>query len=314
MDFFTEFERLKLKTPRVASVIINSVNSDYCHNCDNCKNCYLIANGVGNQDCMYGRDFYKNTDCTDCDHIETCTLCYNCVNCKECWNGNFLQDCANAVDCNYGYFLKDCKNCIGCAGLRKKEFHIFNKPYSKEEFSAKKASLTQNEITEAFDRLKKEVPRRDTMQINTENCFGDNILNSKDIFYGFDVRDSQDCGYVAELHGVKDSWDIFVLEYSELCYDLSSCYKLNNCNFCFSCWESNDLEFCEWVSNSQNCFGCVSLHRKEYHLLNQPYSKDEYFKKTAEIKDQLKREGRYDLRVLTPTYPIEDTVALWPRL
>lgn len=176
MDFFQEFERLKLKTPRVASVIINSVNSDYCHNVDNCKNCYLIANGVGNQDCMYGRDFYGNTDCIDCDHIKTCTLCYSCVNCKECYNSNFLQDCANAVDCNYGYFLKDCKNCIGCVGLRKKEFHIFNKLYSKEDFFVRKKYLKANEIEQEFEQLKTQVPRRDMLQISAEHCLGDNIL------------------------------------------------------------------------------------------------------------------------------------------
>lgn len=300
--------------PRPGSVNINSENSDYCHNVDKCKNCYLLANAVGNRDCMYGRDFYFNDDCIDCDHIQKCTLSYQCVSCKECWNSNFLQDCENCTDCDYGYDLKDCKNCIGCVGLRKKEFHIFNAPYSKEDFAAKKRALTPDEIMSGFSQLKTQIPRRALIEINAEQSLGDNVLNSKNIILGFDVVDCQDCGYVTELKGSKDCWDIFVMEYSELCYEIGSSYKLNNCNFCFSCWESSNLELCEWVGASHDCFGCAGIYRKQFHILNQPYEKEAYFKKVAELKDQLKAEGMYGMQFITPTYPFADTVAAWDRL
>mgnify|MGYP001575667443 CR=1 FL=1 len=38
------------------------------------------------------------------------------------------------------------------------------------------------------------------------------------------------------------------------------------------------------------------LSRKEFHVLNKPYTKDEYFKKTAQLKDELikrKLHGKY---------------------
>jgi hypothetical protein len=76
---------------------------------------------------------------------------------------------------------------------------------------------------------------------------------------------------------------------------------------------SSDLEYCELIANSKNCFGCVGLNHKEFYILNQPYSREDYFKRVAEIKDQLKREGSYG-RWFPSTYPIEDTVTLWPRL
>lgn len=314
MDFFAEFERLKDKTPRLGSVVINAINSQYTHNTDQCKNCYLLCNAVKNEDCMYGRDFYENTDSVDCDHILRCTLCYDCVNCKDCWNCTGLQDCKSCQDCSFGYDLQDCKNCIGCVGLRKKEFHIFNQPYSKEDFLKRKAALSPGEVQREFEALKLKVPRRETIQINTENCYGDSIHNSKNIFYGFDVVDSQDCSYISEGQKLKDCCDIFVLEYSELCYDISSSYRLNNCNFCFSCVSSSNLEYCEWIMNSHDCFGCVSRNHAEYEILNQKYAKEEYFKRVKEIKDQLKREGKYGGIYLTPTYPLEDTVATWNRL
>lgn len=313
MDFFKEFESLQLKTPRIGSIRINALNSEYTHNTDQCKNCYLLANAVKNEDCYYGRDFYDNQDCVDCDHVLRCTLCYECLNSKECYNSTFLQDCANCIDCDFGYYLKDCKNCIGCVGLRKKEYYIFNEPYSREEFLLKKATLKPEEIRTQFEKLKLKVPRVFAMQLGSENSTGDYVLNSKNAHECFDVVECQDAAYLSECKKVKDSLDIFVLEDAELCYECSSNHVLNNCNFCFMCMYSSNLEYCELVSNSKDCFGCVGLNHKEYHILNRPYSREEYFKRVAEIKNQIKREGTYG-KWFPSTYPSADTVASWPRL
>lgn len=314
MNFFQELEELRLKTPRIGSIRLQNINSEYTHNTDQCKNCYLIANAVGNQDCMYGRDFYKNSDCVDCDHIFKNTLCYECIKCKECWNCSYLQDCNNCQDCDCGYDLKDCKNCIGCAGLRKKEFHIFNKPYSKEDFMKMKALFAPEEIQKKFEEVKLKTPRVYFQQINAENCFGDNLYHCKNAWYAFDCDDCHDAGYTSEGKELKDCWDIFVLEYAELCYECSSNYRINNCNFCFSCTNSSDLDFCELVFNSKYCFGCIGLNHKGYHILNRPYSREDYFKRVAEIKEQLRRGSDYGKGFWSPTYPFQDTVGSWPRL
>jgi len=55
------------------------------------------------------------------------------------------------------------------------------------------------------------------------------------------------------------------------------------------------------------------LIRKEYHILNQPYSRDEYFAKVAEIKAELREKGEYGTRFLSSSYPYEDSVATWER-
>lgn len=314
IDFFKELAILQAKTPRVGSIRLNPVNSEYTHNTDHCKNCYLIANAVKNQDCMYGRDFYNDTDCVDCDHTLDCTLCYECLNCKNCYQSTYLQDCENCRDCTYGYDLKSCTNCIGCTGLRKKEYHIFNEPYSPEEFARKKASLTPNEIMQTFVKLKESTPRRWADIIGSEHSIGDYIHNSKNAFASFDIIECQDVGYVSESKKVKDSWDIFVLEDAELCYDCSSNHILHNSNFCFMCASSSNLEYCELVFNSKDCFGCISLNHKQYQILNTPYAKEAYFKTLATLKDQLKKEGTYGRQYLSTTHPYQDTVASWERL
>lgn len=314
MDFFAEFKALKARTPRVSSIRLQSTNSDYTHNIDQCKNCYLVANAVKNEDCMYGRDFYDSADCVDCDHIKECTLCYWCINSRNCYNCNFLQDCMDCSDCNHGHYLKGCKNCIGCVNLRQAEYCIFNKKYSRGEFEQMRGRLTSEDVKNKFEELKNSSPRICAILINTDNCFGDCIQHSKNVFMGFDINECHDCAYIEESKGLKDCLDITILEDSQLCYEISSSHILNNCNFCFMCASSSDLEFCEMVMNSKYCFGCVSLNHKEYHILNKPYSREEYFKKVAEIKDELKREGHYGFNVLEPTYPLQDTVLSLPRL
>lgn len=314
MDFFEELEKLRKSRPRISVVRLNNINSDYTANTDQLKNCYLIANAVKNEDCMYGRDFYENSDCVDCDHIFKCTLCYECVNCRQCWDSSSLQDSNNCQNCDFGYDLKDCRNCIGCAGLRKKQFHIFNMPYSKEDFLIAKSALKREEIQTKFNEVKLKTPRVNSLQIATENCFGDNIYNSKNTWYSFDSSECQDCGYLEECKQMHDCWDISILEEAQFCYQISSSHILNNCNFCFQCMTSSDCEFCEFVANSSNCFGCISLNHKQYYILNQPYKKEEYFKRLAEIKGELLRESDYGGRFWSPTFPLQDTVAVWDKL
>lgn len=311
MFFFDELLALQKSTPRIGSARLNNMNSEYTHNTAQCKNCYLLGNAVGNEDCMYGRDFYDNTNCADCDHILKCTLCYECLNSRECWNCSCLQDCANCLDCDYGYYLKDCQNCIGCVGLRKKKFCIFNEQYSEEEFSSKKKSLTREQIEGNYEKLKRKTPRVFAIQLNCENCTGESVFNSRNIHYGFDINNCEDCCYVEEVKNIKNSADISFLEHSELCYECSSNHILYDCNFCFMCLASSNIEYCEQVFNSKNCFGCIGLNHKEYCILNKQYSREEYEKQVAEIKKRLKEERTYGRFFLPSTYPVEDTVAAW---
>lgn len=314
MRFFQELDELRKITPRLSTIRLNNINSDYTANTDQLKNCYLIANAVKNEDCMYGRDFYENSDCIDCDHIFRCTLCYECLNSNGCYNSGFLQDCENCTDCDFGYDLKNCQSCVGCVGLRKKQFHIFNQPYTKEAFLEKKKQLQSEEIKTQFEALKHTTPRIYSIQTNTEYCFGENMHHSRNAIYCFDVNECQDVMYIEESRKMHDCMDITILEDSAFCYEISSSHILNNCDYCFQCVTSSDLRFCEFVFNSKNCFGCIGLNHKEFYILNQPYSREEYFKKTAELWEEIKAGGDPAQQFFHSTYPWEDTVASWPRL
>lgn len=310
MSFFEDLLALRKSTPLVGSVRLKNINSDYTYNTDQCKNCYLIANAVGNEDCMYGRDLYGNQNCVDCDHILKCTLCYECLNSKECWNCTHLQDCANCADCDVGYYLKDCQNCIGCVDLRKKKFCIFNEQFSEEEFFRRKKTLTPSEIEEKFEELEQKTPRVFAIQLNCENCIGESIFNSKNIYPGFDVNGCQDCMYIEETKDVKDSVDISFIEHAELCYECSCNYIMYNCNFCFMCSNCTNLDYCELCFNCKDCFGCIGLNHKQHCILNRQYSREEYLKRVTELK----KDENYGRTFLPSPYPEEDTVVKWEKL
>jgi len=313
MSFTEDYAQLQLKIPRIGMIQLINTNSDYCYNADRCKNCYMLANTVNNEDCMYGRDFYHNKDCVDCDHIFKCTLCYESINCKNCYDCNYLQDCENSSNCEYGYDLRGCKDCFGCSSLRQKQFCIFNKQYSQDEYEKllPEAKKTHQKSEENFEKVKLETPRVYCVQRNSENFFGNYIDHSKNAYHAFDVVECEDIAYTAEAKSLKDCCDIFVLEYSELCYNISSCHKMYNCNCCFYSAESKNCEYSELLFNCENCFGCIALHHKKYHILNQPYEPEEYFRKVAEIKKELLSQNLYGILTIPPTYPQEDTVENW---
>lgn len=287
-----------------------SQNSPYCVYTDSCKNCHLVSNAFEDEDCYYGRVLFGNKNCTDCDHCFDSELCYSCTDCRKCYNSNFLQQCENCSDCEYSYDLKGCTFCFGCAGLRQKSYHIFNKPFSKEEYFERIAQLKQEPLLaqEEFKQLQYTVPRLFANVLNTEHCLGDYLKNSKNCFFCFDVNESQDCFYSSEILKSTDCCDMDIGEFAVGNYDVTSAFKLQNSFVCNQCWESSDLEYCEDVFRSHHCFGCVYLNHKSFYILNEPFEKEAYFKKTAEIKKILRNEKSYGRWFWPPVHPLQDTV------
>lgn len=244
-------------------------------------------------------------DCSDCAQSVKCQLCYECVDCINSYNCNYSIQCEQAVDCDYCYDCVSCNNCFGCAGLRRRENYIFNEKFSKEEYIARLAELKKMPCAQVLQMLKPlllKVPRIAVYGKNNEDSFGDNIHNCKDSFWAFDSFGLRDCYYMYFGDDSKNLYDCTHLGWSEWCYEIMSGGNLNSCIFCSGCWFSNELEYCELVYNSHDCFGCVSRNHAEYCILNIPHPKEEYFKKVAEIKNEMKRDGTYG-KWFASTYP-----------
>lgn len=305
MTFLEQFELLRQKTPHIGLQCVQNENSPFCQYTEKSKNCYMTFASYTCEDCMYNHRLFYCTDCTDCAQSVKSQLCYECVDCINCYNCNYSIQCEQAVDCDYCYDCVGTNNCFGCAGLRRKSYYIFNEKLDKEEYLRRLPELKKMPREEALKSVKpimSAVPRIAMYGKNNEDSYGDNIHNCKNSFWVFDSFGLHDCYYMYFGDDAKNLYDCTHLGWSEQCYEIMSGGNLNECMFCTGCWFSNSLEYCELVYNSHDCFGCVSRNHAAYQILNVSYPKEEYFKRVAEIKEGMKKDGTYG-KWFASTYP-----------
>ncbi|MEK9132621.1 MAG: hypothetical protein AAB606_02875 [Patescibacteria group bacterium] len=317
MGLLQEFEQLRLKSPRLYNINVGSENSDYCTHSDKNKSCYLLFGGNFNQDCMYGGVILNSRDCADNNYCEYGELCYECVDVNHCYGCYYSQDLKNCSDCAFCYDCVGCQNCFGAVSQRQKQYVFFNEQLPREEYESRMKNFNYKnaeEVKDALERadgIQQTIPRKAFHISKSENCTGEHISSSKNCFFCFDAHECQDCSYLQDCWRTKDCTDMTFSDGSELCYDSFS-IGLNtyNCNFCNYVRTCSDCEYSELLFNCKHCFGCVYLQNKEFYILNVQYSKDEYFRRIAEIKVQMMAEGEYG-RQLPTTYKYEDTAAVW---
>lgn len=316
MSFIEEFCKLQLKQPRIALQFSQSENSEYTNYAFKNKNCYLVFGSHYNEDCYHLQYCYADKDCVDCDKVDHSELTYESTFCSNIYNGNYLTNCFTCSGCEYGFDLVNCRNCFLSAGLRNVEYHIQNKPVSRESYKQEvarlKSSHTAKQLLAELEKIRQTIPHVSTIQKNCENCLGSFLENCKGALYCYNGTDLEDCLYMQTVaHHAKNCVDCDSIGYdpSELLYECIGITGGVDCNFCYACWHNHDIEYCELVFSSHHCFGCISRNHAEYEILNVKYSKDEWFKKVTQIKDELRAAGQYGKWLLPSTYPYEDTIA-----
>ena len=111
---------------------------------------------------------------------------------------------------------------------------------------------------------------------NENSDYTNDNYKLKNCYMVFDGEQAEST-YYGETFGVlKNCIDFLFLMSSELCYECivcMNCYQLHYSRFCQNCSNSWFLKDC---IGCKNCFGCVNLRNKEYHIFNEPKSKEEY--------------------------------------
>lgn len=312
MNFVLELAKLIKINPKLCLPTDKCENSPYNSFLFSSKDCHLCFSSSFLESCLYVDTGSHNKDCVDCAYINKCELCYECTDVTYSYNCDFCKDCKNCVDCAHCFECQGCTNCFGCIGLRKKEYHIFNKRYTKEEYFKKSAELKKLPVPEILARRETErarFPHPPMHILNSENCIGDYILNSKNCFMAFNAEKSQDCAYVYdEILQLKDCVDCTHIQDSEFCYNLMSAYDCYNVDSSWWAVGSRDCEYGFCILQCANCFGCVNLKYKKYHILNKPYSKEEYDKKVREIKDVLRKNNQHGKYLLMDAVELVKTL------
>jgi len=113
-------------------------------------------------------DSKNATECVDCSDLEDCKYCaraftvksamdytswgdkseriFQCGSCGDnCYNLRYCDTCTtNCSDLTYCAHCTGCKNCFGCVGLKKKQYCIFNRQYSKDEYKSLRDRLIEH--------------------------------------------------------------------------------------------------------------------------------------------------------------------------
>lgn len=296
--FFEQFGELQKKVPRMGMFQTQNVNSDYTVHTSRNKNCYMCDSIIDCEDVLYSSWVFPAKDCVDCTKCEKIEKCYWCTDCINCYNSAFLELCSAVSDSYMCFDCRNCNNTIGCVGLRHKKNMILNQKVSaaKVEETRKKLKISKNfrdEFKSKYKKLLREIPKKYMWGRNFINCTGNYVDNSKDSDHVFEASNIEDSKFVTQSAHEKDSYDIHQAGWGELLYEIQASVELSFSKFCNLCYHSSNLEYCDNIQSSENCFGCISLKRNKFCILNKQYSEDEYHKLVAKIIDHMKKTKEY---------------------
>lgn len=298
--FFDQWNGLMLKVPRLGVDIVNCENSDYCNYCGDDKNCYLDIAGEGNEDCYFNLFTKHSKNCVDCTFVYNSELMYEAINCYKCYNVKYSFYLENCHDCMFSFDLKGCSDCLFSSNLRQKQYYIFNQPYSKEAYHQKLKELKIGSHQALQENLKKwkEVIKtsihRDMYNLNSENCIGNEINNSKNCAHVYNVSNCEDCKFLYDVLDAKNCYDLnYSLYKPELVYELISTLSMRFSAFSMASHYCNNVYYVDQCNNSSNLFGCIGLNHKQYCILNRQYSKEEYEKLLPKIIELMKNNGEW---------------------
>ncbi len=109
------------------------------------------------------------------------------------------------------------------------------------------------------------------------NCSYINFAgNSKNCYMTFDADFNEDSYYSNVLKHSRNCMECSYVQTSELCYEVivsTGCYHLFFSEECTNCRDSYFLKNC---IDCKDCLLCVNLNHKQYCIMNQQYTKEQY--------------------------------------
>ena len=288
--FFEQLKELNEATPQMAleANYPTLVNSEYINHAATAKNCYLIFLADECENVLYSEVLLHIKDSMDTTIFEKAELCYEVINCGNSYRLFYSEDCDSCHDVSFSKDCIGCSNCFGCIGLRSKQYHIFNQPYSKDEYERKIKEFNLGS-RESIMRLKQKArtfwlsyPHKFSHSLRNANTTGDYVYgakNAKDMYLVSEgTEDSRYC-QIMTMPGVKDSYDYTLWgNGAQRIYETMTAGEgADNIKFSFQTWPNvHDIEYSMATLSSSYMFGCANIRNKQYCILNKQYSKEEY--------------------------------------
>jgi len=281
--FFEQYRELQYHVPRLALFVIQNVQSEYVNGAACDKNCYLIFVSDHNEDSMYSYWIMHSKNTVDCYDVLNSELCYECISCIKCHRIAFSKDCS---DCTNVFFSKNCANCqdcVGCFNLRNKRYHILNEPYTKETYLEKLKEL-RLDTREGIHHIQEAVAPLERRHIvkyihgsHNTDVTGDYLYNSKasrECYSSDKLEDSKNIIYGDTMKNCHDAY--VLVDGSQYAYELIGSISVNDAKFGCWVWHGFNTAYADTCVNANNLFGCISVRKKDYCILNKQYTKESF--------------------------------------
>ena len=240
--------------------------------------------------------------CSECLHVHSASNCLKVVHSSNIHNGVFVRESSDCIDCAFVFDCRNCEHCFGATNKRNKKYLWFNEQLSEEEYKKRRSEVSLSkrsvfkEMKDKFHQLMiNDTVWPENFNEHVENCSGEYLSDSTNCKRCFFARNAIGCDESSFLfhtgsensycaHGVVGSSDVYYVITSINCH---------NVKFSITCSNSQNLEYCTTCSNCEDCFGCVGLKHKRYHIFNKEYEPDEYYQLLDQIKSKMLEQGTY---------------------
>jgi len=317
-NFFENFQLLYLKLPFAALYnYAGAENSGYAFSVLNSKNCYLSFTVISDcENILYS--FAVKENCKNVlnssqvwNNCENIYQCLGVINSYNIFYSRFIDNCA---DVWFSTNLVGCKHCIGCNGLENKSYCIRNQQLNKEEYEEqKKTILVQKErYMEFFGQISS-----DGKNFGSQNVTGKFVLKSYDVDDGYcslEIKDGKNLLVVGGSNLNEHMYDVFEAGAhgnTNFFGAMNAGVKSENIYNCEGIVTCNNVYYSRFLEHCNYCIGCIGLKNKEFCILNEQYSKEEWFELADKVFAQMDSDGilgKYFPAKLNPFY-FNDTVA-----
>ena len=291
-NFFEQLKTLSALVPRMAIWQRNVVNSEYSNMTGESKNVYLSASVVANcENIFYSKAIDSSFNIVDSYNIKNSDNCYKNIDGERNYNSKYLVFSRDCIDSSFLYDCSNCKNCFMSANLQNKDYHIRNKPLTKEKYfeELKKINFGSRKemdfLRREFEELQKQAIHKYANNIKCIDSTGNNLTNTKKAEQCFDIYDTENTKYCYRGFSLKDCMDFDYGANSELMYEYTTGAKDDyNVKFSYSAMNNvSDAEYTESCQGASSLFGCISIRNKENVILNKVYQEAEFKRLRKEI-------------------------------
>ena len=299
-NFFKQWNDLLHETPLLGLSIdkVTSELSPYTNHCGNAKNCYLIYYSDQNEDSAYGFFLARNKNVCDSSAILECENCYDCRNSFRNYNVVGSVNSINNIDSTFLQECDNCTNCFGSANLRNKQYVFFNERLSEEEYQKRLSEIDLGSYKE-YQAWKAKVhehwkkfppkPNEDDFSFNSTGSY---YFHSKNCKECYEVEYCEDSKFLMLIKTgkVQDSYDYtdWGLNATRLYECMTVGENVRDVRFCHECgFNLMDIEYSKLQTGGAHNFGCVSMKKGEYYILNKQYSEEEYYALRSRIIEDM---------------------------